>query len=55
MNTLLKERIIRFAEGNGFSAKTVQRSDGSREAQLLVRGEVILSAPREVVDSLRGI
>ena len=53
MNRLLKERLIRFAEGNGFEAKTVVNPDGNREAQLSVRGEVLLSIPRAIVDMLR--
>ena len=52
MNRLLKERLIRFAEGNGFEAKTVLNADGSREAQLSVRGEVICSIPNEMAGEL---
>ena len=53
MNRLLKERLIRFAEGNGFEAKTVLNPDGTREAQLSIRGEVVFSVPTELVDRLR--
>lgn len=53
MNRLLKERLIRFAEGNGYEAKTVVNPDGSRDAQLSVRGDVIFSVPTELVDRLR--
>ena len=52
MNRLLKKRLIRFAEGNGYEAKTVLNPDGSREAQLLVRGELILSVPMTVIQVL---
>ena len=54
MNRILKERLIRFAEGNGFEAKTVLNGDGSREAQLLVRDEVVFSVPNELVERLRN-
>ena len=53
MNRLLKERLIRFAEGNGYEAKTVVNPDGSQEAQLSVRGEVVFSVSKELVDRLR--
>ena len=53
MNRLLKERLIRFAEGNGYEAKTVMNPDGSREAQLSVRDEVVFSVSKELVDRLR--
>ena len=53
MNRLIKERLIRFAEGNGFEARTVQGLDGGRDAQLLLQGQVVLSVPREFVDSLK--
>ena len=53
MDRLFKERLIRFAEGNGYEAKTVVNPDGSRDAQLLVRGELILSVSKELVDRLR--
>ena len=53
MNRLLRERLIRFAEGNGYEAKTVLNADGSREAQLLVRGEVVFSVSKELADRLR--
>jgi len=54
MNQLIKERLIRFAEGNGFEAKTIQRPDGSREAQLILQGQILLSVPKGLVDSLRN-
>ena len=53
MNRLLKERLIRFAEGNGFEAKTVLNPDGNKEAQLSIRGEVVLSVPMELIDAIR--
>ena len=53
MNRLLKERLIRFAEGNGYEAKTLVNPDGSRETQLSVRGEIVFSVPTELVDRLR--
>ena len=53
MDRLFKERLIRFAEGNGYEAKTVVNPDGSREAQLSVRGEVVFSVSKELVDRLR--
>ena len=48
MNTLLMERIIRFAEGNGYEAKKVLNADGNREAQLLVGRMVILPIPIDI-------
>ena len=53
MNRLIKDRLIRFAKGNDFKARTVERPDGDLEAQLLFKGEVILSVPKGMLDSLR--